>query len=291
LIAETDLVRQVADEINSARTYGWTGDAFVEEAAARDLRIIAVLWRSPDWAADSPTAPPDEPDDFGAFAEKVAARYGDRIDVYQIWDEPNLASGWGGQPPDVVGYTRLLASTYRAIHAADPDATVLTAGLAPTIETGPNNLSEVLYLRALYGNGAAQYFDGVAGKPYGFDTGPDDRRIDPNLLNFSRFVLLREEMERHGDGDKLLWASHFGWNALPEGWQGPIIMGAHYTRDTGGMDSGAYGERYARALVRGADPGELAARRTGDDARWGFAPAVRTAIQSHGRAIRARRAN
>src|SRR5574341_361317 len=279
LIAQTGFVwvRQVFawDEIEPQRgTYDWAAyDPIVEEAAARDLRIIAVLWRSPEWAAKSPTAPPNEADDFGAFAGAVAARYGDRIDVYQIWDEPNLESGWGGQPPEVIGYTRLLASAYRAIHAADPDATVLTAGLAPTIETGPDNLSDVLYLRALYDNGAARYFDGVAGKAYGFDTGPDDRRIDANLLNFSRFVLLREEMERHGDAHKLLWASHFGWNALPEGWQGES---SSWGLTTSEIQAAWTAGAYERALREWPWSGALIVENwqpagPETDARWGFA--------------------
>ena len=37
-------------------------------------------------------------------------------------------------------------------------------------------------------------------------------RIDPNILNFQHLVLLREEMEKHGDAGKALWATQFGWN-------------------------------------------------------------------------------
>jgi O-antigen ligase len=201
--------------------YDWSiYDRIVEEATQRNLRIVAVLWHSPDWAASSPTAPPDDLADFANFASTLAERYGDRIDIYQLWDEPNLTSGWGNQRPDAVAYMGLLESGYESIHAVDPDALVLTAGLAPTIETGPDNISDVLFLRALYENGAAPFFDGVAGKPYGFYSGPDDRRIDLNILNFSRFVLLREEMVKHGDSAKPLWASHFGWNTLPADWEG-----------------------------------------------------------------------
>jgi len=58
-------------------------------------------------------------------------------------------------------------------------------------------------------------------------------------MNFSRLILMREEMVRRGDGDKPLWGSNFGWNTLPESWTGPpSIWGsatadqrAQYTRD------------------------------------------------------------
>lgn len=209
-------------------TYDWDAtDRIIEAVARHDLQIVVVLWQSPEWAASSVTAAPDDLAAFAAFAEAVAERYGDSISVYQIWDEPNLAGGWGGRPADAIEYAAMLDAVYEPLHETDSDAYVLTAGLAPTIETGPDNLSDVLYLRALYENDAGDLFDGVAGKPYGFDTGPDDRRVDANLTNFSRFVLLREEMERAGDGASLLWASHFGWNALPAGWDGePSVWGA-----------------------------------------------------------------
>src|SRR5690606_25517958 len=82
-------------------------------------------------------------------------------------------------------------------------------------------------------------FDGAAGKPYGYNTGPTDRTVADNTLNFSRLILLREGMVRHGDGDKPLWGSHFGSNHLPDGWTGsPSIWGqvseaerAQFTRD------------------------------------------------------------
>jgi O-antigen ligase len=195
-------------------------DRIVEAVSARDLRIVAVLWQSPDWAAPSATSPPASLKEFADYAEAIAERYGEDIDVYQVWDEPNLSAGWGDNPANPVEYAALLETAYTTIHRVDGDALILTAGLAPTIETGPDNLSDILFLRQLYENGAASFFDGVAGKPYGFDTGPEDRRTSENLLNVSRFLLLRQEMELFGDAHKPLWASHFGWNVLPIGWEG-----------------------------------------------------------------------
>ncbi len=254
--------------------FNWAAyDVVVEAADARGLELVAVLESSPSWAAAETTAPPDDLNAFTDFATALAARYGNQIDVYQVWDEPNLSSGWGGQPPSPVGYAALLEAAYSAVHAADPDALVLTAGLAPTIETGPDNLNDVLYLRALYENGAAPFFDGAAGKPYGFDTGPDDRRAHLNLLNFSRFILLREEMVRHGDGGKPLWASAFGWNALPPGWDGqPSQWGQTTPEQQAEWTLGAY----RRALVEWPWAGALILDTwqpdtAPDDPRQGFA--------------------
>jgi len=206
--------------------YDWSATDRFMAALARypQLRLVAVL-------DDSPPIPPADPNRFAAFAGALAARYGAQVDHYQVWDEPNLADHWGGGPVSPPAYADLLARTARAIRAADcltattpgPAAQVLLAGLAPTTETGPQNLSDVRYLEQLYRAGTAPYFDIVAGKPYGFDTGPDDRRAPKHgtVLNFSRLLLLREVMVKHDDADKAIWASHWGWNALPPGWIGP----------------------------------------------------------------------
>ena len=208
--------------------YQWEQwDSIVQGIAEHDgLQLIAVLAHAPEWARhpsarDQQTAPPENNADFANFARQVAARYGEQIDFYQIWDEPNLASGWGELDPIPADYVSLLEAAYNAIHSVDSRATVITAGLAPTIEQGPRNYSDVLFLRAIYENGGQPYFDAVAGKPYGFDFSPDNREVGETILNFSRLILLREEMVRRGDGEKSLWGSQFGWNALPEDWPGP----------------------------------------------------------------------
>jgi len=195
-------------------------------SAVPTLQIVALLDETPAWArrpdaSDRLIGPPASMAAFGRFAGEVAKRYGKQITYYQVWDEPNLNTHWGGLDPRPADYAAMLKAAYTAIHGNDDTATVIAAALAPTVETGPRNLSDVLYLRALYDLGAAESFDAAAGKPYGFDTGPEDRAVNQSVLNFSHIVLLREEMVRHGDGRKALWGSNFGWNHLPEGWSGP----------------------------------------------------------------------
>ena len=213
--------------------YAWDAWDRIVDAVSRypDLRLVAVLVNTPAWARppNRPeiTTPPASAETFARFASVLAARYSAAIDYYQVWDEPNLTAAWGGQPPRPTQYLDLLRGAYQAIHAADPDAVVLAAALAPTVETGPDNVSDLLFLRDLYLHGARDYMDAVAAKPYGFDTSPDDRRVDPQVLNFSRLVALREEMVRHGDARKALWAASWGWNSLPADWPGvPSIWGA-----------------------------------------------------------------
>lgn len=195
------------------------------------LQLVAVLMNTPAWARDAespnnPTTPPAFPASFARFAGAFAERYGESVDVVQVWDEPNLYTNWGLLPPRAAVYTAMLADAYAAIHAADPHVTVIAAALAPTIETGPDNISELVYLNDMYAFGAADIMDAVAGKPYGFDFSPDDRRVHDRLLNFSRFAALRAVMVANGDTATPLWGSQWGWNTLPDDWRGlPSIWG------------------------------------------------------------------
>jgi O-antigen ligase len=245
--------------------FDWTKwDRIVD--AASDLNLIAVLDTAPTWAAASNLQPPTSTLQFANFARAVAQRYGDRIDTYQIWDEPNLGDRWRGEV-NPIEYAELLRQARDAIKQVDPTATIVLAGLAPTVESSQANMADWLFLRRMYEAGARDLFDVVAGKPYGFDTPPDDHRIDPNILNFQHLVLLREEMEKHGDAGKALWATQFGWNTAPNSPWG------HVTSE----QQRAYTQRaieYARTNWPWL--GVMAIENWGpaapqDDPRWGFA--------------------
>lgn len=208
--------------------YEWEQwDAIVNQVAQHpNLELIAVLYGAPKWArveqaSQHPTAPPTNPTGFAQFAAAFAQRYANQVDYYQIWDEPNLREAWGNLDPNATEYTALLQAAYAAIHSHDADATVIAGALAPTTETGPHNINDWLYLESMLNLGASAYLDAVGAKPYGFDSGPLDRNVDADLLNFSRVIALREILEQYGAGHKAIWASNWGWNSLPAGWQGP----------------------------------------------------------------------
>lgn len=214
--------------------FDWSDwDRLIEPFASRpNLRLIAVLDQAPAWAVDPSapdpaSAPPSDPAAFARFARAFAERYGNIVDFYQVWHEPNLASGWGGLEPRPIEYLALLAAAYPAIHGADTRAQVIAAALAPTTETGPRNLSDILYLDQLLTLGGAQVMDAAAGQPFGFNQPPADRTVSPDTLNFSRLILLRETLVAHGLPTMPLWASAWGWNSLPADWTGdPSIWGA-----------------------------------------------------------------
>ncbi len=215
------------DQVEPARgEFAWSRwDAVFSTLASQPgLQVVVVLDGSPAWArspvdANNPLAPPHERADFGAFAAAVARRYGGYLRYYQIWDEPNIAPHWGARPADPLDYLGLLREAAVQIRAADPDAWIVLAALAPTTEPGGANLSDLAFLDALYRLAARAWFDVVAVQPYGFSEGPE-APADPGRLNFGRAALLYEVALCHGDAAVPLWATSFGWNALPADWSG-----------------------------------------------------------------------
>jgi len=208
-------------------------DRIVQLARERGLEIIARLDKPPRWARegqphldDCPDGPPTRYEDYARFVATVVARYRGQIEYVQIWNEPNLRNEWGCQPIDPAAFTRLLALAYRAAKEANPDVLVLMPGLAPTDQTGPENLSDLLFLEAMYRAGAAPYFDIASAMVYGYGYPPGDRRVDFARNNFSRVIQIREIMERYGDSEKPLWVSEYNWVAFPPDWRGqPSVWG------------------------------------------------------------------
>lgn len=183
------------------------------------IKVIARLEYPPDWSRKDNsfrTAPPDNLEDLGDFVYAVVDRYRGRIQYYQIWNEPNIWPHWGNHPVNPRQYVELLKVAYRRAKEADPNAIILSAPLAQTLEKGQQNLNEMDFLEAMYKAGAKDYFDILSANAYGFDRPPQDAP-DPGVLNFARVQLVREVMVRNGDANKAVWLNEFGWNAAPEG--------------------------------------------------------------------------
>jgi len=205
-------------------------DQIVELARKYDIEIIARLSNPPAWSrhdgdARGPFAPPDDLSDFGDFVEAVVRRYHGRIRYYQIWNEPNIYPEWGEQPVDPVGYTELLREAYTRAKATDPEAVILCGALAPTIELGPRDMNDLIFLQRMYDAGAGAYFDIMSVQGYGLWSGPYDRRMRPITINFSRNLFIRDIMVKHGDADKPIWISEMNWNALPPDHPSPPYYG------------------------------------------------------------------
>lgn len=201
--------------------FDWrVSDAIVADLVAAGLAPVLVLDGSPAWAraepdrgaTDNPLAPPADPATFARFAAAVAQRYGAAVRFYQLWDEPNIAPHWGNRHIEPVGYAQLLKAAAPVIRAADLDAVLVLAALAPTADRGHLAVDEVYFLQRLYAAGAAPFFDVVAAQPFGFGASPSDERARLPVLNFQRVKLLRRTMLAAGDGATPIWAVRYGWN-------------------------------------------------------------------------------
>lgn len=209
-------------------------DRIVNLANEYGIQIIARLDRPPDWARPTgvkvaqlgDTGPPDNYDDYGKFVYDIVKRYKGKVQFFQIWNEPNLHGEWNDQPIDPAAYVRLLKTAYTWAKVANPNCVILTAGLAPTDQLGPENLSDLVFTEEMYKDGAKDYFDIMSVMVYGLGYSPDDRRIDYNRADFSRPALTREIMVRYGDAQKPVWASEYAWISLPDNWTGnPSVWG------------------------------------------------------------------
>jgi hypothetical protein len=145
--------------------------------------------------------------------------------------------------PDPAAYAELLKIAYREIKSADPDALVVTAGLAPVPESDdPHHLNDLAFLRGMYEHGAAEHFDVLGTHPFGFGRPPEmppdgsvcpvetlgrgsyvrARRPEVDLgcwpvegLVFRRAEQMRAIMVEYGDESKPIWATAFGWMIYP----------------------------------------------------------------------------
>jgi len=214
------------DEIETVQgEYDWSQwDTITNAIEQREsLELVVVIMNTPEWYRReglTQTAPPDDLEAYQAFLSAFAIRYGDIVDTYQIWDEPNLDDAWGNQAISPADYTNLLSIGASTLKASDSNAMIITGALAPTNENNARNLNEFDYLRQLYALEAQEYWDAIGAKPYGFDSPVHIQNADDDVFHFQRIERLREVMLDHDDGQSALWASNWGWNSLDDDWQG-----------------------------------------------------------------------
>ncbi len=186
-------------------------DEAVAGAEYYGLDFVARLDKPPAWARPAEGEMPVDLAAYDQWIRTVVTRYRGRIPAYIIWNEPNLALEWNGQPPDAAAYVKLLEVGYRAVKESDPNALVVSGGLAPTNTQNDEALDDRLFLRQMYEAGAASYFDVLGAHAYGFGYPPADPRGAHDGLNLARTEDLRDIMLEYNDGDKPVWITEMGW--------------------------------------------------------------------------------
>ncbi|WP_146244909.1 hypothetical protein [Curtobacterium sp. MCBD17_028] len=143
------------------------------------------------------------------------------IHDFEIGNEVNLGWTWAGGHANPAAYAGLLRTVYPIIHQADPQATVLMAGMAPfgrqVSGSGPqgNDYNPIDFIRQMYWNGAAGWFDAVNLHPYTYPVMPMTADGGYNLLSVLPDLLA--VMRQYGDGSMPIWWTESG---MPTGSDG-----------------------------------------------------------------------
>ena len=216
------------DEVQVAedRPYWWGNlRHIVGTAGENGLNLLirvdgAPAWVRPAGASESGPVRPDRLDDWAGFLQSMAAearrwrqeKGRDTLVAYEIWNEPNLSWEWGGLFPDPAHYTAMLKTAYAAIKAGDPDALVVSGGLATTGGTVDGlNMSDLAFIQGMYEAGAPGHFDALGSHPYGFAYPPEQEPETVDGLAFRRAEQQRAVMEAFDDGEIPIWATGFSW--------------------------------------------------------------------------------
>ena len=197
--------------------YDWEQyDAIVRSFSDAGVEVVAVVYGTPVWAraqdaSEAFDAPPAEAQRFSDFVSVLAERYGQYIRYFQIGNQPNNPQHWGGNAASATEYLRILAPSFNAVRTSNPEAKVVLAELDPYGGNGALG-DDLQYLEAIYDAGGSPYFDVVSAQIDGGSASPFDRRISTSSPSLSRAILFRETVHEHGDDQKPIWFTHYGWD-------------------------------------------------------------------------------
>jgi len=197
---------------------GWASlDGHLADACAYDLNLILRVERDrTDWTPIRTTEMAAWEELFRTMAERIRQKRNACANDYrvalEVWNEPNLDMFWNSQPVDPARYTRMVQRAYNGARAGDPSTLVVAGGLAPTggLPDG-QAMNDITYLEQMYDAGLKGYFDAISTHNYGFGGPPEDANWGWGILNFRRAEDIHAVMVAHGDGDKPVWATEFGW--------------------------------------------------------------------------------
>ena len=194
-------------------------DDLMGRTARQGISVIPFIYGTPGWAADDtrvePVNDPRARRGWTAFLRSAVRRYSPGgvfwrtnpdvprfpIRIWQIWNEPNIASF--SLRPSPRRYARLVKISARAIHSVAPGARIMLAGLFGNPLQRPNIAPARFLRRTVTGTGVGRIADVVALHPYV----PRARWIT------GRIEALRKVLRDVGVSRKPLWITEMGWGS------------------------------------------------------------------------------
>lgn len=201
------------------RQGGWAFeqlDRDVARAKREQVESLLELVSTPDWAAVRPgdrfASEPRDFDDWRTYVRTVATRYQGRVQLYELWNEPNVVRSYSGSIENLVGLSKV---AYETLKTVDPSITVVS----PAFSTCCGSL--VSFERFLAAGGG-EYADVIG---FHFYVAP---RAPESMIAWVADV--RRLLRKYGLSQKPLWNTEMGWkienrhfNPPGEDWAGAAL--------------------------------------------------------------------
>ena len=166
-------------------------DTFVDSTKSTGRKIAVTLGYQADWLYPKGESKryisPENIPHFLRYIEEIVNHYKGRVDVWNIWNEPNIKRFWDGTYED---FFELSKRTAQKIRETDPDAYII--GGAYT--RAPKRL-----IKKMNKAGCMENLDGLAFHPYA-------RNPEGSMRLLDKFVRIMSDINFKGD----VWITEIG---------------------------------------------------------------------------------
>ncbi len=196
--------------MDASNPYHYVGPA--QEKQLRPLVIIGGVNKAYDDGLPPHTAKGLA--GFRRFVDSVVKKWSPTVRAWEVWNEPNLPTGWHGPKPDADQYAAILKTAYECIKTTDPNATVI--GVA-------SSGVDLKFIESVLKRDGGKYMDAISVHPY-LTVAPEEidpkikipegMGVSPNGRNFlGELQSLRELLDRSGAGHCKVWITEMGYGA------------------------------------------------------------------------------
>jgi len=196
----------IMDEMGAVwtlRTFNWSSierekgyfdfsgyDAYVDDAKRAGKKVIAVLAYQTDWifpeGKSKKYIPPEYIPDFLNYIEETVKHYQGKVDVWNIWNEPNIFF-WKGSDKEFYALSRLTA---QKIRETDPNAYIIGGAFMRTPKR---------FIKKMHKAGGMENLDGLAFHPYALNP-------EGAMRIHGKFVKILSDIHFEGD----IWITEIG---------------------------------------------------------------------------------